>query len=52
MNSSSVLVSDKKKLIKINPDVHKALGEVGIWGESYSDIIKRLIKSYKERQGK
>jgi hypothetical protein len=50
MKASSQLVS--KKLIKIDPEVHKALGEVGLWGESYSDIIMRLIKEHKERTPK
>ncbi len=45
------LVAEKdKKLIKIDPDVHKALNEVGMRGESFSDIIKRLIEEHKTRQ--
>ena len=43
------MVSKKpKKLLKIDPDVHDALGEVGEWGETYSDIIRKLVKFYKE----
>ncbi len=39
----------KKKLIKIDPEVHKELYEVGLRGESFSDIIHRLIKEHKGR---
>lgn len=51
--SAKLIVSNKnkKKLMKVDPDVHKALGEVGQWGETYSDIIRRLIKHYKETAG-
>jgi negative regulator of replication initiation len=52
--SSTILVSDqekKKKLIRIDADVHKALGDlIEHKGETYSDIIKRLIKFYKEQK--
>ncbi len=37
-----------KKLIKIEPHVHTALNEIGLRGESFSQIIERLIKFYKE----
>jgi hypothetical protein len=36
------------KVIKVYPAVYKALGELGQLGESYDDIIRRLIKHYKE----
>jgi hypothetical protein len=52
MQASSLLVTEKKKLLKIDPNVHQALGEVGLWGETYSDIIRRLIKEHKERAQK
>ncbi len=51
MQASTLLVPDaKKKLIKIDPEVHKELNEVGLRGESFSDIIHRLIKYYKDRE--
>jgi predicted CopG family antitoxin len=52
MQATSQVMADKKKLMKVDPDVHKALGEVGQWGETYSDIIRRLIKEHKERTQK
>ncbi len=50
IKGKTVLVTERnKKIVKLNPDVHKALGElVQFKGETYNDIIKRLIKSYKE----
>jgi hypothetical protein len=59
--ASSVLVSptpppeytDKdKKAIRVYPDVHQALGELGKWGESYDDILRRLINFYREKAPK
>jgi len=43
-------MSSNKKMttIRIDPDVRDDLQTLGKWGESQSDIIKRLIKSYKE----
>jgi Putative antitoxin len=50
-STTTILVpEDKKKLIKIDPDVHKALNEVGLRGESFSDIIKRLIEEHRKRE--
>jgi hypothetical protein len=46
-NSQIVMADQKKKLIKIDPNVHKELNEVGLRGESFSDIIHRLVKFYK-----
>ena len=52
LQARTLLVSDKgekKMIIKLTPDVHKALGElVQYKGETYNDIVKRLIKHYKE----
>ena len=36
--------------IAINPKVKAEIDQFGIKGESYSEIISRLIKSAKERQ--
>jgi predicted DNA-binding protein len=50
--SSSLLVTipeKDKKIIRLHPDVHKELGElVEHKGETYNDIVKRLIRHYKE----
>ena len=43
-------LTEKKKLIKIDPKVHEELNKIGLRGESFSDIIHRLVKSYKEQQ--
>jgi predicted CopG family antitoxin len=51
--SSQGLISDassKKKLIKIDPEVHKELNDIGLRGESFSDIIHRLVKEHKEKE--
>ena len=40
----------KGKMIKLEPHVHKALHDIGVKDESYSQIIERLIKFYKEHQ--
>ena len=37
----------KLKTIKIREDVHKKLMELGKKGESFSDIIEKIIKKYK-----
>jgi negative regulator of replication initiation len=50
MQASSLVVSEKenKKIIRVDEDVHKELGElVQHKGETYNDIVKRLIKHYK-----
>jgi predicted CopG family antitoxin len=50
-SSQQGLVSEKKKkLIKIDPKVHQELNEVGLRGESFSDIIHRLVNFYKEHR--
>jgi len=48
--SSLVTIPEKdKKIIRLHPDVHKELGElVERKGETYNDIVKRLIRYYKE----
>lgn len=49
-NSLLVTIPEKdKKIIRLHPDVHKELGElVERKGETYNDIVKRLIRHYKE----
>lgn len=38
------------RVIRVGPDVHKALDEIGQRGETYGDIVKRLVKFYKEHE--
>lgn len=40
------------KLVKLKDDTHTELNEIGLRGESFDDIIKRLIKFYKEKNKK
>jgi len=35
-----------KKTLKINEETHKKLCDLGNKGESFDDIIKRLIEGY------
>lgn len=53
-SSLLVVIPDKdKKHIKLHPDVHKELsGMVEYRGETYNDVVKRLIKFYKEHHKK
>ena len=37
------------KLVKLKDDSHAELNEIGLRGESFYDIIKRLISEHKER---
>jgi len=39
----------KQTTIKLDSDVRKELGSVGLYGETLSDIIGRLVKEHKER---
>ena len=41
----------EKKIIRLHTEVHNGLDEVGFRGETYNDIVKRLIKHYKETAG-
>ncbi len=36
------------RVIRVEPDVHEALDEIGHRGETYGDIVKRLVTFYKE----
>jgi hypothetical protein len=37
------------KIIKVSPEHHKELQKLGMKGDTFDDIIKKLIKEYKER---
>ena len=39
------------KIIKVSPETHKELLKLGMKGETFDDIIKKLIKEHKERHG-
>ncbi len=45
-----VVPEKDKKMEKLEPHVHNELSKIGFKGESYSQIIERLIKFYKENQ--
>jgi predicted CopG family antitoxin len=47
LNSSS---KKKDKTLKVSQEAHDELDDVGKKGESYNDIILRLVKFYKEHQ--
>jgi predicted CopG family antitoxin len=38
------------KFIRISPETHKELEELGTMRDSFEDVIKRLIKFYKENK--
>jgi hypothetical protein len=38
------------KIIKVSPETHKELQKLGMKGETFDDVIKKLIKEHKERQ--
>ena len=40
------------KLVKSKDDTHVELNSIGLRGESFDDIIKRLISEYKEKNKK
>ena len=40
----------KEKNIKVADEVHKELGQTGTLKEDYGDVVKRLIKFYKENR--
>jgi hypothetical protein len=41
----------KDKNIKVTDEVHKVLGEIGKLTEDYGDVVERLIRYYKEKEG-
>ena len=36
------------KTVKLDDDVHNELGDLGKLGETYNDVIRRLIKHWKD----
>jgi hypothetical protein len=49
-NLTMVVPEKDKKMVKLEPHVHNELSKIGFKGESYSQIIERLIKEHKERE--
>jgi hypothetical protein len=49
-HQAMVVPEKDKKMVKLEPHVHNELSKIGFKGESYSQIIERLIKFYKEYQ--
>ena len=45
-NTNHSKVEDNMKNIKVEDDVHSALGELGKLSESYNLVIRRLISHY------
>jgi hypothetical protein len=37
------------KIVKVSPDTHKELQKLGLKGDTFDDIIRKLIKEHKER---
>ncbi len=37
------------KIIKVSPETHKELQKLGMKGDTFDDIVKKLIKEHKER---
>ena len=37
------------KLVKLKNDTHAELNSIGLRGESFHDIIKRVTRKYKEK---
>ena len=56
VNPSTIEVAEEEvaefKIIKVSPGTHKELQNIGTKGETFDDVIKRLIKEHTERQGK
>jgi hypothetical protein len=47
-----ILYMSMVKLVKLKDDTHAELNSIGLRGESFDDIIKRLIREYKEKNKK
>jgi hypothetical protein len=49
-----VVISDKTnlKMIKVDDSVHSEMKSVGAYGESFSDIIAKCVKAFKEKNKK
>lgn len=39
-------------MIRIDEGLHKELSEIGRYGDSMGDIIRRLLESYKDKKQK
>jgi hypothetical protein len=48
--STSLHLNEEGKTLKVTPEAHAALSSVGFKNETFSDIILRLVRFYKEHQ--
>ena len=48
---SDAASSVENKIIKVSIETHRKLLKLGSKGETFDDIIKRLIKEHEERSG-
>jgi hypothetical protein len=46
----SLHLNEEGKTLKVTPEAHEALANVGLKTETFSDIILRLVRFYKEHQ--
>jgi negative regulator of replication initiation len=49
---SSALDLGKWKMIRIDEKLHEELSNIGHYGDSMGDIIRRLLESYKNKENK
>jgi len=47
---SSKLTLDLDKTLKIRPETHRKLSKLGLFGESFDDVINRLIEFYEKNK--
>ena len=40
------------KMIRISKELHEELSQIGHYGDSMGDIVKRLLDYYKKEKGK
>jgi predicted CopG family antitoxin len=44
-------IPDLVKTLKISDETHKELSKLGTLGETYEDVIKKLMKHWKKTHG-
>jgi predicted CopG family antitoxin len=50
--SESEIIDLKWKMIRIDEDLHRDLAELGKYGDSMGDIIRKLLEHYKRTSKK
>ena len=48
---STIKMKQDMKMVRLDDEVHADLTQIGSKNESYSDVIKRLIKFYRDNRG-